>query len=310
MNGDNFPTGSQSGKNPEPINPSPTQPATADQLQNAQKEMTGFERATLRWAKLAFFAAAVAAIFIGFQWHEMRSGSKDTHDLAVAAKTQADSTKAVAEHALAQVEATDKLHQEFKRTADIADNALKINTMQSQAALKQGIAISRLEQRAWVSVPSIPNTKPQIGQILNIPIRVKNTGKTPAKKLTVYAGILVVKKGDKLIFPYKDDVSFKDISEYIDDISDPKISRGIIAPNDERCTEVTIEYIKEDKSTNGKFTKEGIDLIKSVAETYYIHGKIFYNDIYEGAHWTTFCYEYNPVDGYSTVCEEHNNMDK
>lgn len=51
--------------------------------------MNAFERSTSRWTKATFAILAATCLFIGFQWNEMRSGSSDTHDLAVAAKAQA-----------------------------------------------------------------------------------------------------------------------------------------------------------------------------------------------------------------------------
>jgi len=39
------------------------------------------------------FGTLVSALAIGFQWHEMHEGGKDTHDLAVAAGKQADAAK-------------------------------------------------------------------------------------------------------------------------------------------------------------------------------------------------------------------------
>lgn len=51
--------------------------------------MSSFERSTLLWTGANFFVILLTGFFICLQWLEMRSGGKDTHDLAVAAKDQA-----------------------------------------------------------------------------------------------------------------------------------------------------------------------------------------------------------------------------
>jgi hypothetical protein len=48
----------------KPINAETTQPATQKQLDDVEKQMSGFEKATLRWAQSAVLLSALAAIFI------------------------------------------------------------------------------------------------------------------------------------------------------------------------------------------------------------------------------------------------------
>src|ERR1700691_3436894 len=74
---------------PQPVNPVPAEPATAEQLTEVEKQMTGFEMATLRWAKIAVLLFGLAAVFVCAQWYEMHKGGEDTHALAQAADTQA-----------------------------------------------------------------------------------------------------------------------------------------------------------------------------------------------------------------------------
>jgi len=95
---------------------------------------TPFERSTLRWTKATFFILGVTCIFIAFQWNEMRSGGRDTHDLAVAAKAQADQataqtqkmaesltkTDSLIKATTAQVKAANDLASEAKRAADLS----------------------------------------------------------------------------------------------------------------------------------------------------------------------------------------------
>ena len=98
--------------------PEVTEPATAQQLTDVEHQMSGFEQATLRWAGLAVVMSAVAALFVCAQWYEMHIGSADTHDLAVAAKTQADRMKDFADRMKDQADRTKDLADRMKDQAD------------------------------------------------------------------------------------------------------------------------------------------------------------------------------------------------
>lgn len=88
----------ESGPPPEVaarLEPTPAGPVTAQQLADVEKQMSSYEKATLRWAKLAVIMSALAAFFVCLQWVEMRSGSRDTKKLAEAAKETADTERQV-----------------------------------------------------------------------------------------------------------------------------------------------------------------------------------------------------------------------
>jgi hypothetical protein len=61
-------------------------PATQQQLAEVKQELTGFEKATLRWTRTTAGIGLVTAVFICLQWCEMRSGGIDTHTLAETSK--------------------------------------------------------------------------------------------------------------------------------------------------------------------------------------------------------------------------------
>ena len=65
--------------------------------------MSGFEKSTLRWAKVAVLMSFLAAVFVCAQWYEMHTGGVDTHNLAVAAKNQADLQREQLEGTMAAV---------------------------------------------------------------------------------------------------------------------------------------------------------------------------------------------------------------
>jgi hypothetical protein len=60
------------------------------------------------------------------QLDEMKSGSADTHDLALAAKAQADSSKTIAEQTQKQSASTDALAQAAAKSVNAANSALKL----------------------------------------------------------------------------------------------------------------------------------------------------------------------------------------
>lgn len=94
-------------------------------------ESSGWKRAK-RWVDLIAGLSVIATMgFVALQWYEMHSGGIDTHDLAVAAKAQADAaksqaddTKTIAESAKSQANNTEKLALASKSAADTAASAL------------------------------------------------------------------------------------------------------------------------------------------------------------------------------------------
>ena len=87
--------------------------------------MSSFEKATIRLAWLAFFASTVAAIFIGLQWKEMKSGGNDTRALADAAKQQAAATKALAETAGREADTSKAIAEQAKAQTEQIGQSLR-----------------------------------------------------------------------------------------------------------------------------------------------------------------------------------------
>jgi hypothetical protein len=135
-----------------PVTPPAAEPATAKQLQEVEKQMSSFERATLKWAKAAVIMSGIAALFVCAQWYEMHAGGADTHDLAMAAKTQADKMKDMSDAADKIRQAADGMVAQDRRIADNAQKALEASNKQSKAALDASIAASRSDQKAYVTI--------------------------------------------------------------------------------------------------------------------------------------------------------------
>jgi hypothetical protein len=147
----------------EPGSAPPREPASAQQLADVEKQMTGFEKATVRWAKAAVLMSGLAAVFVCLQWREMHTGGADTHSLAIAAKNQATWTQNLATNMQTQADRTkdlaDRMKDQADRTKTIADQAV----IQAQAAQVTAGAAKRsadaarsaaeeaeLSQRPWI----------------------------------------------------------------------------------------------------------------------------------------------------------------
>jgi hypothetical protein len=153
-----------------------SKPATEADLKKVQKEMTGFERATLAWTRASFFIVLATAVFIGLQWHEMNVGGKDTHALAEAAKTQAERMKELAE----------RMKDQADYTKTVADQAI----VQARASEESSTAMVGAN-RAWM----VPISFSQ--KVAPIVITFNNAGKSPAINLVgkvEYATMTVLEK--------------------------------------------------------------------------------------------------------------------
>ncbi len=141
------------------LEPDKNQP-DLDQFKSVEREMTGFERATLRWAKIAVLLSGLAALFICGQWYEMHTGGQDTRILAEAAKKQADKAETIS------------------ASLERAVVAMQDANEQGRASLQSAIVNSHVDQRAWLSVGfSSPTGNFAVGKVFDTRITLKNQGK-------------------------------------------------------------------------------------------------------------------------------------
>ena len=136
---------------PQPVNGPNAQPTAEQQLAEVEHEMSGFERGTLRWARVAVLMSALAAGFVCLQWREMHTGGADTHDLAVAAKTQAEKMKSMSDAADKIRQASEGMVTQEQRIADETQKALE----NSNKALRMSTEEYKREHRAWITLDGI-----------------------------------------------------------------------------------------------------------------------------------------------------------
>jgi cell division protein FtsL len=103
-----------------------TQQDASAQLQQVEKELSKYERSSLKWMKLTIVVYALTCAFIALQWYEMKMGSSDTHDLAVAAKNQATEATAQVNKLSALVQQTTKEAASANRLVVAAQGSVKL----------------------------------------------------------------------------------------------------------------------------------------------------------------------------------------
>lgn len=127
--------------------------------------------------------AVVTCFILALQFNEMRTGSKDTHDLAVAAKAQSDASKAIAESAKSQSEATARIA--WATTDEV--NQLRASVGEQHSATVHADLSLQRSERPWVNAESIeihgltfPNDNTPVVNMSTKTI-LRNTGKSVAR---------------------------------------------------------------------------------------------------------------------------------
>ena len=180
-----------SATEPQQVDAPPATPATADQLAQVEEQMSSFERSTLRWARAAVIMSFLAAVFVCFQWWEMHSGAKDTHDLAVAAGNQATWTQRLAANtdtesghmkdlADRMKDQADRTKIEADETKVLADEA-RIQAAAAKSAAETAKDTLHVSERAYV-IASAMTLNASAG-LASFP--VINMGHIPSGKVTI-----------------------------------------------------------------------------------------------------------------------------
>jgi hypothetical protein len=183
---------SQTSKTPSPVLPKKEEATQADgnpnqghaEPKNQELPKTRFERFK-RWVWPMEFSNAVmilltafialgtivSAVAIGFQWHEMHEGGKDTTAIAEAAKKQAGAANSFATSAEGINTEIGTAEGDFAKMAKSSEDAINAtrDTM-------------RRDQRAWVGLLQMSGI-PEKDKPYDVESILTNTGKTPAKKL-------------------------------------------------------------------------------------------------------------------------------
>jgi hypothetical protein len=165
----------------------------------------------------------------------------------------------------------------------IAAKAAQDSARDMKSALDFSKELSRLDQRAWVSVAEISGF-PEIDKPFDITLTFKNSGKTFARRVVTYPipefrrGSDIPDFADRMAaqfpFPYSEDQRAPLGYEYVG-------SDLLIAPNGTMLKKVRAQ---------ARLTQDAINLYKIPQNRLYVFGRINYTDIFKVDHITQYCW--------------------
>jgi hypothetical protein len=265
--------------------------------QNQQKFEDRMRRAEL-WnilltAAIAFFA--LCSIGVGlFQWHvmdgqlrEMRSGGRDTGEIAKAAKALADQAKAQTDTMKDSLAKTDSL------ITQATDQATATNNLAVQAKRAANIAQRSLEEseRPWVGVTGVTfKDNVEIGKILNATAVIQNSGNSPAIHVVSIFSIQTMCQ-----LPQHPQPDISTVSGNTSVVS--------IMPH----ASVETGECKADTA----LTEDVMALYRKTDCNIYAFARITYNDIMGRSHWRHFCAAWNKDTPKGVIgCSAYNDGDE
>ncbi len=157
---------------------------------------------------------------------------------------------------------------------------MEASAKQSKAGLDASIAISRTDQRAWISAFPVPMTSATINAGFNSSVRINNIGKTPALHILVKLMIAIVPMNQVVTFRYP-----------ANDLLALKSSANALYPNFPTNLVGTMREIGRDgKSREKALTADEVNSVtRDFSSTVAFYGRISYDDMFGFAHWIQFC---------------------
>jgi hypothetical protein len=165
--------------------------------------------------------------------------------------------------------------------------AMESSVAQAQKTLDASIKSFQLEQRAWVGVEGI-NGDIQPNKPYSVLVGFRNSGKTPAKQVSLRMQFNPVRQGQALKFTY----------------SEPISSKGFVPPNG------TFSSAELSPSGGDPVRESEIELIKTGKLRAYLYGVVTYEDIFNRSHWMRFCYFIGADAKSYKACNEYNDTDE
>lgn len=234
-----------------------------------------------------FVVTLFTGIFIGLQWWEIRTGSIDTHELALAAKSQATNTENLAKSSADQVAKLREQVDQLKRSAD-ETHALAAS---GREANRNAISAFQLDERPWVSASRfLLSQEPTGDNESTISIWMSNSGKTPALNISPWSKVSVW-IGEPPVF------SIKDIPT-----ENKLFSRSTLPPGPTDSHFITDPI---------KVRQAPMVAYKSGQSHIYVQAGIRYTDSVNKSDWTTICISHGfgkPLNEFM-YCNQGNDMD-
>lgn len=256
----------------QPNNGQTSQPATAQQLQqaetNIEDRMSAFERSMVRLTRAGVFVACITLLVFLGQLYEMRDAGQQTRNLVTAANQQ-----------VAAAQGFEKSASAIQTTIGEVQGNMQTIASSSASSIQATQNALRLEQRAWITIQSEALKSLQANQPARVEIEILNTGKT------------IAPEGEASGFIYFPTEYLKDFSP-IRNVK-PK-STGVIFVN----SPIFIPLFTDLPVTANEVTE-----VMSGKRFLFIWGDIRYKDVFKTLHHTNFCGVYVPISHRFAHCE-------
>jgi hypothetical protein len=307
MNGQ--PSGNQPTNAPQanPALPPPPQPAKAkgNTSQTSQNppdndKATANELAReVRWIEIASIVVNFGLAIIGIVALCIYSGQLEVMRRTLdTMKSSGDTTTRQTWQAIGNM---NWLAREMNYARDQATVSSKASEASTKAALDASIKASRIDQRAWVGAIGVGS--PQLidghgtvfmkeGEIAKFDLIIKNTGKTPARKVkpSLFYEVLAP------------DVTFSPQAF----IPPSASQRTVVVLQPSMPFELTVTVRTKDDLADERITKHDLDTLKMGKMRFYLHGRLEYEDIFGVSHFTTYCFYMSASLDEFTGCSTYN----
>lgn len=251
------------------------------------RKLSSGERLAFYVTFVGLLGAALTIRVLTYTLQEMQSGSEDTHELAIAAKIQAQKMQSMSTAADKIRKASEDMVGQDQRIADSTQKAMNASNTQSKTALDATIAASALDERAWIGIGAF-----RVIQFdkdgFKVDIEMRNSGKTPALDVSESA-------------KYGWNFSLDNGPQEVWFMSLPGNPAEAIPPGGSHINHLIV---------GADSLAPGYDSIKSKAYRIYVFGRIKYTDISRHVNGVTdFCFFMSDPDKHDlSFCRNHNDM--
>ena len=197
-----------------------------------------------------------------------------------------------------------------------ATNFAGIQAKKARQSLNETIKNFRLDERAWLGLQNSSGTATWtpdgIVKLGNISVNLKNTGKSPALKISGRY-IQVTKSVDDPVPDYETELGIiqKRLREKVSQLSKmyPEMASRIL--RDSKKVDVIPKggVVAPDSMLVLKIVAGEIQMDRNKPNTVYILEKLTYFDIFKAEHTTKICLELLPIETEFHPCMENNWMD-
>jgi hypothetical protein len=290
---------------PEVENPAPPIPATAAQLHETEtkfeERMSAFERSMIRLTTYGLIVTcATALIFVG-QLYEMISGGTQTDKLVDYASKQAKAANDMSQSADDFTDSTKWMEEHMQDAANAMQDSVDSADRNTKQTISNTQTAFRAEQRAWVGVQGVANSKGFTEtEVWQITIVFFNSGRTPARN--VQASGMYVTSRTPLLGPSTQQVA-QLVFRPVQSIAPQRFYRENIG------NPVDAEGVSVNETTGQKILTSQYTQIKNKQLFLYYYGLLKYEDNSGKPHESQFCVLLaDPSTKEAGMCDSFNDL--